>query len=117
MRNGPLLDPMVLGISPREVARRLRDDPDSLLLVDVREYEEREVAAIEPSLHIPMDEVVERISEIPRHREVVVYCHMGARSEAVAAFLEAQGYDRVLNLTEGIDGWSTQVDGSVPRYR
>lgn len=107
---------MVARLTPEEVARRLNDDPDSLFLLDVREPEERELAAIEPSLHIPMGEVLERMDEIPKDRTVVVYCHMGARSEMIATFLESEGYENVANLTGGIDAWSATVDPSMPRY-
>jgi rhodanese-related sulfurtransferase len=40
---------------------------------------------------------------------------MGGRSERVAEFLAANGYDAV-NLTGGIDAWSRAIDSDVPRY-
>ena len=107
---------MVARTTPEEVARRLREAPGALLLLDVREVEERATAVIQPSIHIPMNEVPERLSEIPRDREVIVYCHHGARSEVVAGFLEGEGYPRVANLSGGIDAWSADVDRRVPRY-
>jgi rhodanese-related sulfurtransferase len=57
-----------------------------------------------------------RIDEIPRDKPLVVMCHHGGRSERVAQFLEANGYDNAINLTGGIDAWSTSVDPAVPRY-
>ena len=107
----------MVGIAtPEEVARRLREAPESLFLLDVRESDEREVAVIEPSLHIPMGEILARLAEIPRDRDVVVYCHTGGRSQVIAAYLEAEGFDQVANLTGGIDLWSQTVDPSIPRY-
>jgi len=103
-------------LDPRTVAQRLRDAPERLLLLDVREPFERELATIEPSVHIPMREVAARLAEIPRDREVVVYCHGGTRSMMVAAFLENRGYPSVANLSGGIDAWSVRVDPKVPRY-
>jgi sulfur-carrier protein adenylyltransferase/sulfurtransferase len=88
------------------------------LLVDVRTDAERSVAAIVPSLHIGLDRFVERSpSEIPRERDVVVYCHVGARSAQAAIWLTAAGWPRVRSLAGGIDAWSEQIDPSVPRYR
>lgn len=107
---------MVGRTTPEEVARRLSEEPESLLLLDVRENEERAAAVIQPSIHIPMYEVPERLAEIPRDREVIVYCHHGSRSEMVVGFLEGEGYARVTNLSGGIDAWSAQVDRKVPRY-
>ena len=108
--------PMVAEIGARELAELLRDRTDALLLLDVREDDERATAAIAPSVHIPMQQIPGRWSELPRDRRIIVYCHHGNRSEMVAGYLEACGIDRVANLTGGIDAWSTQVDPRVPRY-
>ena len=107
---------MVAELGPREVAERLRATPEALVLLDVREPYERAAAVIVPSLHIPMREVPARAAEIPRGTTIVVYCHMGVRSQMVAGFLEAHGFGSVANLRGGIDAWSTEVDPNVPRY-
>ncbi len=107
---------MIGEILPRELARRLQAAPEEVVLLDVREPDERSFAAIEPSLHVPMQELPGRVQEIPRDREVVVYCHTGVRSAMVAAYLGMVGFPRVLNLAGGIDRWSSEVDRRVPRY-
>jgi rhodanese-related sulfurtransferase len=107
---------MLPEVDPPTVARRLKEDPESIVLLDVRWDSERRRAAIEPSIHIPMDEVPERLEEIPKDREVVVYCHMGSRSLMVAGFLRENGFSCVANLSGGIDAWSVRVDPRVPRY-
>lgn len=107
---------MVKEIEPTEVARRLRADPGKVLLLDVREPFEREIAAIQPSVHIPMAEIPSRTGEIPQDRELIVYCHGGTRSLMVGMFLENHGFRQVRNLSGGIDAWSVEVDPSVPRY-
>ncbi len=107
---------MAAELSPPDVAQRLRAAPEKVVLLDVREPYERELASIQPSIHIPMREVPARAAEIPQDREVVVYCHGGTRSAMVAAFLEAHGFRSVSNLAGGIDAWSRQVDPTVPRY-
>ncbi len=107
---------MAAELSATDVAKRLHEAPDSVVLLDVREPFERELATIEPSRHIPMREVPGRIGELPKDREIVVYCHGGTRSAMVAAFLEAHGFLSVANLRGGIDAWSRLVDPTVPRY-
>jgi rhodanese-related sulfurtransferase len=107
---------MVTSRSPQDVAERLKARPSELVLLDVREPYERELARIEPSMHVPMNDVPDRMSEIPRDREVVVYCHTGTRSAMVAGYLERQRFGRISNLKGGIDAWSTEVDPRVPRY-
>lgn len=107
---------MVLEIEPAEVARKLKTVPESVVLLDVREPYEREAAAIQPSIHIPMDDIPERAGEIPTDREVIVYCHSGSRSMLVVGFLRGRGFTSVANLAGGIDAWSRKVDPAVPRY-
>lgn len=107
---------MVEEESAREVAAKIKADPKGVVLLDVREPYERDLARIEPSIHIPMRDVPDRLDEIPKDREIVVYCHGGARSAMIAGYLEGKGYRRVVNLKGGIDAWSVTVDPEVPRY-
>jgi sulfur-carrier protein adenylyltransferase/sulfurtransferase len=107
---------MVAQLSPEEVAERLRARSGAVVLLDVREPYERDFARIEPSMHIPMQEVPGRLSEIPHDKEVIVYCHTGTRSMMVAGFLSGHGWTSVANLAGGIDAWSVKIDPQVPRY-
>jgi rhodanese-related sulfurtransferase len=91
---------------------------DAPLLVDVRTDAERALAAIQPSLHVGLDRFVQAApQEIPKDRDVVVYCHVGARSAQAAVWMKVNGWPRVRNLAGGIDAWSLEVDPGVPRYR
>jgi adenylyltransferase/sulfurtransferase len=107
---------MLEDLDPTTVAQRLKERPESVVLLDVREVFERQLAAIRPSLHIPMADVPGRLDEIPKDREVIVYCHSGGRSLLVASFLDENGFASVANLSGGIDAWSLDVDPNVPRY-
>jgi rhodanese-related sulfurtransferase len=107
---------MVRSVDASEVADLLREQPDGVFLLDVREADEREAAVILPSVHIPMNSIPDRLEEIPRDREVIVYCHTGGRSAMVAAYLEGQGFSQMANLEGGIDAWSIVVDPSIARY-
>ncbi len=107
---------MVREIDANEVAQKLRSSPEKVVLLDVREPFERRLAVIQPSVHIPMNEIPARSESIPRDRELIVYCHTGSRSAIVAAYLESQGFPSIANLVGGIDAWSVRVDPSVPRY-
>ncbi|HKV90741.1 MAG TPA: rhodanese-like domain-containing protein [Thermoplasmata archaeon] len=103
-------------LKPEEVAERIRSHPEEYVLLDVRELDEREIGSIEPSMHIPMNEVPNRLSEIPKDKKLIVYCHHGNRSMMVASYLHGAGYRDLSNLEGGIDAWSRQVDRSVRRY-
>jgi rhodanese-related sulfurtransferase len=89
-----------------------------VLIVDVREDWEREIGRIPGDVHIPMNEVPQRLAELRASDSgaVVIYCHAGVRSMMVAGFLEQNGMPGALSLAGGIDAWSTEVDPSVPRY-
>ncbi len=102
-------------IAPRVLAERLAAE-DRPVLLDVREAWELSIARLEPSLHIPMADVPDRLDELDRDREFVVLCHHGRRSRQVVAFLKQCGFPRVLNLAGGIDAWSADVDPAVPVY-
>jgi rhodanese-related sulfurtransferase len=107
---------VVESITTTELEDLLKKDSGRILLLDVREDDERAVARIEPSMHIPMNSVPDRLSDLPRDRRIVVFCHHGGRSYAVAGYLETEGFKDVTNLTGGIDEWSRLVDPNVPRY-
>jgi rhodanese-related sulfurtransferase len=89
---------------------------DQLVIVDVREPEEVAIASFPGAVHIPMGDVPSRISELDPQSEIVVVCHHGIRSAQVAAYLARTDFERVSNLSGGIDAWSIEVDPTVPRY-
>jgi rhodanese-related sulfurtransferase len=65
---------------------------------------------------MPMAEVPGRLHELNRNDSVAVLCHSGVRSARVAAWLIQQGFESVANIEGGIDAWSVEVDGTIPRY-
>ena len=102
-------------LAPRELRERLAGGED-LLLVDVREPFEREIAVLAGGVHIPLGSLPARHGELPRGRTLVLYCHRGVRSLRGLEFLRGEGFPRVFHLAGGIDAWSREVDASVPRY-
>jgi adenylyltransferase/sulfurtransferase len=106
---------MIDQITPAEFVER-RAGGEDFLLLDVREPRELAVATVDGALHIPMAQVPARLAELDRERHIVVMCHAGGRSQAVAGFLLNQGYPQVSNLLGGISRWSREVDPSVPLY-
>jgi len=106
---------MVPNMSCEEIKQRL-DDGDDVMLLDVREVSEHQFCRIDGSVHIPMNEIPGRMSELDPDKEIVVVCHHGARSFQVASYLKVNGFDNVINLAGGIDAWSLSVDPDVPRY-
>ena len=102
-------------ISPKELKTRL-DKGDKLALVDVREEWEYSLAKLDGSILIPLGTLPQSLARLNRDAEIIAICHHGMRSADATNFLLQQGFTNVKNLVGGIDAWSTQVDGTVPRY-
>jgi len=103
-------------ISATELKQRL-DNGDDIQIVDVREANEVAIGAIPDSIHIPLAQVINRMSEIDPSRETVVHCKMGGRSARAIQALKQSGFSgNLLNLRGGIIAWSNEVDPSVPKY-
>lgn len=102
-------------ISPKELKTRL-DKGDKLVLLDVREDWEYSLAKIDGSILVPLGTLPQSLPRLNRESEIIAICHHGMRSADATNFLLQQGFSNVKNLVGGIDAWSTQVDGAVPRY-
>ncbi|THI87613.1 MAG: rhodanese [Nitrospira sp. CG24A] len=102
-------------ISPKELKARL-DKGDKLVLLDVREDWEYSLAKLDGSTLIPLGTLPQSLSQLSHDSEIIAICHHGMRSADATNFLLQQGFPNVKNLVGGIDAWSTQVDGTVPRY-
>ncbi|TFG60067.1 MAG: rhodanese [Nitrospirales bacterium] len=106
---------MNYAISTKELKTRL-DKGDKLVLVDVREEWEYSLAKLDGSILIPLGTLPQSLARLKRDSEIIAICHHGMRSADATNFLLQQGFTNVKNLVGGIDAWSTQVDGTVPRY-
>ncbi|MCA1592115.1 MAG: rhodanese-related sulfurtransferase [Acidobacteria bacterium] len=104
-------------ITPAELdERRQRGGDDDLLLIDVREQDEFDLARIEGAQLLPLSRFNEWAAKLDPERETIIMCHHGIRSAQVCAALSRQGFTNLLNLSGGIDRWSCEVDRTVPRY-
>ena len=101
-------------ITVKELKAR-RDAGEDIFLLDVREPYEFQIAQIGGKL-IPQNDVPQRLSEIPRNREIVVHCRSGARSQKIAEFLKQSGYNDVVNVAGGILAWADEIDPTVQKY-
>jgi rhodanese-related sulfurtransferase len=103
-------------ILPTDLATRLRDGGDPLLLLDVREPWEFGICRIDGARSLPMRQIPASLAELDRDSELVVICHHGIRSQQVAAYLDHQGFRNVINLTGGVAAWARDVDPAMPTY-
>ncbi len=71
-------------------------------LLDVRTAAERAEVALPGSLHIPLDELRDRLGELDPARDVVCYCRVGHRGYVATRILRQRGFERTRNLTGGV---------------
>ena len=96
---------MVNEIDSESLHGRLTAGED-LLLVDIRTAGEIAGGALPAALVLPMHLLPLRLDELPRDRDLVLYCRSGARSYQACAYLMEQGFERALNLRGGIIAWA-----------
>ncbi len=87
-----------------------------IVIVDVREPHEYEIARIDGAVLIPLGELPARLHELDDHADIVTHCHHGARSLKALEILKAAGFAKVRSLRGGIDAWAVNVDAEMPRY-
>ena len=92
-------------VSPEE-AYSMVVKQDSLYLLDVRTPGEFRQARLDGANLIPIDQLLNRLAEVPKDRPILVYCAVGSRSAQVVNYLARQGYPEVYNLYGGIYSWA-----------
>ena len=102
-------------ITPRDLKARI-DRNKSPLLLDVRQDWETKLCRLPNAVHIPIEEIELRVQELNADDPIVVYCHQGVRSAAVAEYLRSLGFKDVQNLAGGVDLWARTVDSGMRRY-
>lgn len=108
--------PQLPEITATELKQRL-DSGEDIQIIDVREPQEVAIAKLPNSTHIPLGQILNRMSEIDPNRETVVHCKMGGRSARAIDALKRSGFSgNLINLKGGITAWSNEVDPTVPKY-
>jgi len=92
-------------VDVHEAFRRLRDDSDRPLLLDVREQNEFDAVRAPGAALLPTSQFMARFAELPSDRPLLVICHTGGRSAAVTAYLLRTGRTDVANVAGGMAAW------------
>ena len=103
-------------ITAEELRREMDEKGSSLVVIDVREPHEWDIAHIEGARLIPLGQLPERLGELDGHAEIVTHCHHGARSMKALQLLKGAGFNRVRSLAGGIDAWADRVEVGMARY-
>jgi monothiol glutaredoxin len=110
----PNAPPKVKAITPAEANARVA--AGDLVLVDVRPADERVLATVNVDF-TPFDgDAIKRLEALPKDTALAFLCHHGARSAQAAEHFRNLGFREIYNVEGGIEAWTDQVDGNVPRY-
>ena len=106
-------------VSPEELLELMqRKGPRTFRLIDCREEDEFRICKLEWAELIPLTRIATDAPTrlIDKDKPVVIYCHLGLRSQYACGLLRELGYENVFNLSGGIDAWAERVDPGMTRY-
>lgn len=94
-------------INPNSYVANYMETGADHILIDVREPHEFNSGHIAGAINIPLGQIPNRLSEIPRDTQVILYCRTGNRSDTAASVLASAGYSGILDLG-GVVQWAQQ---------
>lgn len=92
-------------VTPAAVAEQIRDPQTAPLLLDVRTPQEFGEGHVPGAVNIPVQELESRLAQVPKDREVVVYCEVGGRARRAGALLRERGYGKVSEMEGSMSAW------------
>jgi rhodanese-related sulfurtransferase len=101
-------DPPLTPVSQQALIERLDDGPKAPFVLDVRTAEEYVAGHVPGAVNIPHDQLASRLAEVPKDRDVVLYCRSGRRVQMAAGVLAGSGYSRLEHLQGDMPAWLDQ---------
>lgn len=101
----------VRAIAPEELRDALAEAQRPVALIDVRQPEEFALGHLPGAINIPVDQIAERVAELPRNRPLVFMCRSGARSLRACALARRAGLEP-LQLEGGLLAYKAAIDPS-----
>jgi len=98
----------VTNVAPDDLQARQQQVHEDLYVLDVRTPEEFVGGHVAGAVNIPFDQVAARLDEVPKDKDVVLYCKSGRRAGLAAEVLANHGYTRLQHLEGDIVGWVDQ---------
>jgi len=82
----------------------------SVVILDVRTPGEYADGHIPNTILIPLDQLPERLNEVPKEKKVYVICRSGNRSAQAVNLLQSKGFTNVYNVTGGMMQWKGPIE-------
>jgi rhodanese-related sulfurtransferase len=112
-----LLIPKITDATEISAAQAYQKYQQGAFFLDVRSQEEWDQVHIANSTLIPLDELPNKLSELPKDRDIVVVCLSGHRSEEGVTMLRNAGFSQATCMTDGLTAWKAAgypLEGSNP---
>ena len=93
-------------ISPQALLERQAKGDSALFVLDVRTAEEFAAGHVPGAVNVPYDQVASQLAQIPKDKDVVLYCKSGRRAGLAAEVLQASGYTKLEHLQGDMPAWS-----------
>jgi len=97
---------MIQTIDVFDLKKKLDHATEKIVLIDVRTHGEREEGYISNSIHIPLNELYERMSELSSFGTLYFYCKVGGRSHMAAQLFEEDDLPESINVIGGVAAWT-----------
>jgi rhodanese-related sulfurtransferase len=98
-------EPAVTPMSQEALLEHQSKHPDHLFLLDVRTPQEFAEGHVPGAVNVPYDQLASRLAEVPKDKDVVLYCKSGRRAGIAADVLAANGYTRLSHLEGDMNAW------------
>jgi rhodanese-related sulfurtransferase len=92
-------------ISPQALLERQAKGDASVFVLDVRTPQEFAAGHVPGAVNVPYDQVASQLAQIPKDKDVVLYCKSGRRAGLAADVLAANGYTKLEHLQGDIQAW------------
>jgi adenylyltransferase/sulfurtransferase len=103
-------------VSLQEMKKALDTPALGIRVIDVREPDEQQIARIAGVPLVPLSTLPQRFTDLDPNVQYYIHCKSGVRSLKALRFLREQGFKYVKSVKGGINGWSDEIDPSVPKY-
>ena len=92
-------------MSQEALLEHMSRHPDHLYVLDVRTPQEYAEGHVPGAVNLPQEQLASRLAEVPKDKDVVIYCRSGRRSALAADVLAANGYSRLSHLEGDMNAW------------
>jgi len=103
-------------VTVQEMKQALDNPALGIQVIDVREPDEQQIAAVKGVSLLPLSQLAARFGELDPNQAYYLHCKAGGRSMKALQFLREQGFKNLKSVKGGILAWSGEIDPKVPKY-